>query len=190
LFFWTMQNLLLKAITVVSGFDLFGIRVASVQTGEVNFNSGTTEDIPISSVDVDNSIVLMNFNAVGASKDVRYYFVLAKLTSPTNLRLEKVATSSSYYPVVTWQVIELKGVKSLQTGEVNFNSGTTEDIPISSVNINKSIVLVNFKAQGSSEYLRSHHVTAKLMNSTTLRLERGYGTPTVYPIVFWQVIEF
>jgi hypothetical protein len=190
----------LKAENILNGTSIFGVTgtllkgaaIKSLQTGDVSLSGKTSLDIPISNVDVNNSIVLITLKIKGTGSSAYYYSPIAKLTSPTNLRLERGGDNSSRYPIVFWQVVEFEGLKSLQTGTVDasINNNTVEDVPISNVNVNSTIVLVTFKAAVHNDSLLIFATSAKLTSPTNLRLERGDTHSSAYPIVFWQVIEF
>ena len=74
------------------------------------------------------------------------------------------------------------GIKSVQRGE-NSVGDTPVDVTITSVDLSKAFVVCS--ARSSSEHHESG--TARLINATTLRLTRGYGTSVT---ICWEVVEF
>lgn len=83
-------------------------------------------------------------------------------------------------------------IKSIQHGVVTLpiKSGNTATISISSVDINKSIVIISYGHSSQQDPgLLSYQ--AKLTNSTTLTLIRGTSDGSLGPYYLcWQVIEF
>jgi hypothetical protein len=72
------------------------------------------------------------------------------------------------------------GIKNIQYIYVNFNNGTTLDINIDPVNIDKSIVRLSYNTNLSAKW---GSVAPELINSTTVRLTRGTATTSNLYIV-------
>ena len=83
-------------------------------------------------------------------------------------------------------------VKSVQRGDVDLRGSSSgdgntvvKDITISSVNINKSIILVNWCVNDYQPF----PVQAKIVDATTIKLT-AYGYSNYRSRAHWQVVEF
>lgn len=84
-------------------------------------------------------------------------------------------------------------IKSIQRGTASMISGAINiDVPISSVDLNKAIVLVTFRSlseDSNNNFLYYFGVKAKLTTSTNLNLKRYQG-PYQSLEISWTVVEF
>jgi len=80
-------------------------------------------------------------------------------------------------------------IKSLQTGKSSIlGRNSSVDITISSVDVAKSVVIITSTTYSSSG--GNGFAYAILVNGTTLRVLRNYGSSDVATAFTWQVIEF
>lgn len=87
------------------------------------------------------------------------------------------------------------GIKSVLRGTTNLGTAfgaATVDVTISAVDAAKSAVLVSTRTSWntSSSGELAIGATAYLVNSTTLRVQRGGSTVVNATVVEWQVVEF
>ncbi len=125
----------------------------------------------------------------------------ASVVSTVNSINSKIGTSGTTGSTTLFGLLGRGMVKSVQRGQFGDNALTKseqigaytyyyKDITISSVNISKSIVLINTSFGNSTPVQASN---AKLLNSTTLRIYNTYNyNPDRHYIqnANWQVIEF
>ncbi|HID93308.1 MAG TPA: hypothetical protein EYP60_04340 [bacterium (Candidatus Stahlbacteria)] len=81
-------------------------------------------------------------------------------------------------------------VESRQSGSVQMNlTDTTKNVTITSVNLTKSIVIIQMGGAGAAIYTASTYCArAKLTSSTNLQINRNMANPALD--IYWQVIEF
>ena len=72
----------------------------------VKYDGSSTVNITINSVNTANSVVFINYHHINYSTDVWNYLTSGRLTSSTNLRLQRQQSSSTMYPVVSWFVVD------------------------------------------------------------------------------------
>lgn len=80
----------------------------------------------------------------------------------------------------------VSAVKKVQAGTVTVSSASTA-ITLSSVNVNKSFVVVS--AYGTQSGASYHNVLAYLASATKLTIENDFGSGMKL-YVAWQVVEF
>ena len=118
-----------------------GAVVKSVQRGEFLMDNNLVEDIIISEVDLNSSIVKITTAypiLVSGNDEI---VAMAELLNSTTLRLERGTVDGALY--VSWEVVEFNNVKSLQKGTELLRNNDNESIVISSVDLNKSIVFAS-----------------------------------------------
>lgn len=171
----------------VSDFFIFapkrGSNIKSIQRGVASVNS-TAINIPLTSVDVTKSIVIIQVNSNGEN-NTQFVAISAKLTTATNLLLSRNATSGT--ALVSWQVIEFNNVKSKQTGTkiTNLSSDTAT---ITSVSTAKSILISTYITAVNVASISACFNNTVLTNSTTITFNTyNITNTTTYE---WQVIEF
>lgn len=82
-------------------------------------------------------------------------------------------------------------IKSIQKGKVFYKSVNTLNIPISTVDLSKSIALIEYDP-GNGNGRSVNLIAAELVNSTTLNLssQSAYSTAGGGIPIVWNVIEF
>lgn len=163
-----------------------GSNIKSVQRGSVVMTTAT-KDIPISAVDMNNAIVLLNFaSKLGGGSVVKPLCQKGQLTSSTNLQI--TATDYSSNVTVYWQVVEFNNVKSVQRGILAMQN-VNKDVTISSINVDKSLIYAtNDTSIASSDMNYALSGGYAILNSTTLRFYSPFDSSTKN--IAWQVIEF
>jgi hypothetical protein len=163
-----------------------GSNIKSIQRGATSVNS-TSQDVVISSINSEKSIVCLSFYASsGATLDS--YFVTAEITSDTTITFKKGASFGSI--TVDWLIIEYNNVKSKQSGTATITSATSStDVSISSINISKSISFASARTTENSTNFNRVIVSGKLTSDTNIQLNVG-SSATANRTVEWQVIEF
>jgi hypothetical protein len=86
------------------------------------------------------------------------------------------------------------GIKNVQRGNFSqyVSSGSLQSlyVPISTVNVNKSFVVINWRGESSSDSI-SADVGADIYNSANLRFYvKNNGTNSGDIYVYWEVVEF
>ncbi len=165
-----------------------GAGILSVQRGSGTM-AGTTlnASIPISNVDMSKSVVMPIYTKTTSGATGSYIFMLTgRLTTGTNLRLERLYGVSSTPVTYYWQVVEFSNLKSLQKGSYTLLSAAEGSVAISSINLNKSILLFNYTPYGLNA--DAVHVGGTIASATNIIFSRTDTTGS--PIIDWQVIEF
>jgi len=156
----------------------------SVQRG--TFSSvDTTGDVTIGAVDLSKSFVLISGSVAAA--DATYadddYF-RAQLTSATNLRIVHNTAASK---TADWQVVEFTGATvQRSTGSIT-GTQTSAAVPISSVDLSKTIVLISWKTSISGT--GANFLRARLTSPTEITIDRAAGTSATIEYA-WEVIQF
>ena len=156
----------------------------SVQRGSPTLGSSTT-DIPISSVDLTRSFVLMN-SRVGGGTFGASDFPRAALTSSTNLR---VSIESSASNVVKWQVVTYNEA-AVQRGTTSFASGdSSKTATVSTVDTSKAWLLYsNTTTAGTANDIGQKLVRGLVTSGTTLTFDRSSTGQSLD--VAWELVEF
>lgn len=144
--------------------------IKNVQKGIRTFSSAqTSSNVTISAVNPDNCIVILHpVTDTGSYTQFRGNDTYsASFTNPTTLNLKRGRTGEE--TVVSWQVIEFNGVKSLQTGRLWVPANDPEDITISAVDTSKTFVY--FLHEVSYDEYISLYLECRLTSSTNLRIE-------------------
>lgn len=159
---------------VVSGFDLLGSRVKSVQRGTYRLESveGTFD---ISEVDATNT--LCKISADKRYNSAKSNEVAIELIGSSTVKVSR--NDAEDFIDVSWEVVEFSPLKSKQTG---VKAGVGK-IPISEVNPNKSIVFSSGVTSGNSPSEATTLI--RLLGSNELQLLGSANTST-----YWQVLEF
>ena len=189
------------------GFSLFGgAKLKSIQQGTTTLTNTSAVNITISSVDLTKAVSMcstkgptLKFNdgsgRIGVYAGMAPIAVTAKLTSPTNLQLQKALHYKD--TVVNWIVIEFESGVSVQRGDitVNLNSGNTVTATISSVDTSKSIILGSERQTAALDPDFGGCPTRRGFNSPTQIYfdwysDSVYFDPAVYKYIHWQVLTF
>lgn len=166
-----------------SGLDigLSGSNIKSIQSGTSTL-SATSLNVPISSVDLSKSIVMINCSSTSNFADQT--MVSAQITTNTNLQLSKANATTAV--VVNWVIIEFNNVKSKQTGSIASNGGTAS-ATITSINMNKALLFCTAtNSITSSTSINQALYRYKINTVTSLNFDSSSTTQTIY----WQLIEF
>jgi hypothetical protein len=141
--------------------------------------TGNTLNITIDEVNLSNAWVRLTTRFGGTAVN---HDVTGRLTSTTNLRLQRGGTSGT--PVVSWFVIE-DSEATVQRGESAMGS-TVDDlsVTIDSVDLDKSFIAVTVRSSGGN--MNIGYVTAVFTNATTIRLRRQETGSAV--TVSWEVV--
>jgi len=160
--------------------------IKSVQTGTRTM-AATSETLGAAQgfagvTDLTRSFVVCTQQASSSNASFR---VACDLSSPTTLTLTAGATG----PVVQWSVAEFKGGVSVQRNTASFaTTDTTLNVPLTSVDLTKSFVLISQWTSSASQITDEQWTTrARLTSSTNLELSRNAsGTDLT---VAWQVVQ-
>ncbi|MFA5856930.1 MAG: DNRLRE domain-containing protein [Candidatus Pacearchaeota archaeon] len=170
---------------------------ADVQNGSFTM-TGTSQVIGLNrSVDTTKSFVIGTWAATNTGVGILEADnggVLINFVNSTAINIERRAINTHNLHV-SWYVVEFTAGESVRSGVAHFNSGDSEkNIPISSVNMNRTIVMISGNQRGGeSSFTTSDNpgtmwVTGVITNTTNLRLERALTTSDAD--ISWYVIEF
>lgn len=168
-----------KNIFGVAGTLLEGACIKGVQTGEYAVGLETSYNVSITPVNLSKSVLLTygislnSYSAFGASMQC----VQGVLTSNA-IQFSRFETGNSGIRV-RWYVIEFEGNINVQRGVALGSQKPT----ISSVNTNKSFILINLKSYGDAFDIR----VAPVFNSGS-QIAFNYADDN--PSIAWQVITF
>lgn len=163
-----------------------GGNIKSIQRGTTTgiVAGQATQDIPISKVDPNKSIVLIE-NTAGTAFATK--LTLGQLTSETNLRLTRDGTTG-LGATIFWQVVEFENIKSLQKGVTNI--ATTGAITISSVNTLKTITFNSGLKSSAASTSDLAAIRMNLSSATNINVVVAGGEGGYTADVGWQVVEF
>jgi hypothetical protein len=170
-----------------------GVRV---QRGEVD-QSATVLNVPIAAVGaVDRAFVLWSKTAL-ANHQNNYDGddpAVGELTSPTNLQF-RVDTARAGI-TIGWQVVEFTspGDVRVQKGSTSLTGGALSvDVtlaPADAVDVSSTFLLLGYTVSGSGNDIGARMLRARLMDSTTIRIDRGLaGNADDIPEIHWQAVE-
>jgi len=175
-------------VEVIESADFFtyapkggGNNIKSIQRGRLELTS-TSQNINISAVDTSKAVIYVNYQS-GISNGTAA--VRGKIVDSTTINLSKFGTDKAY---VSWVVVEFDNVKSLQKGDYTLSTGIAT-IPISTVDLNKSLLVCSWQSDNSDNASYSvlmeygfQDASNIYLNIATDALKNRY--------VHWQVIEF
>lgn len=165
-----------------------GSGILSIQNFQVTITATNgTVNQAISTVNQANTIVnvvtIQQNGFVDTGGDI---LTMVKLTSSTNVELTRLDTEGGL--IVSIQVIEFYNLKSLQQNETTATNGSTTNVAITEVNLNKTMLFSSRKSTTSLSAAGSTHKTSiYLSTSTNIVLEND---DTQDNIVYWYVVEF
>lgn len=191
------------AANIKSGVNIFGMQGAfpiggliSLQRGSGILSAGTN-NITINSVDLNKTFVIFHgsggtnfYSAVGEMN-----YATAKLTSSTNLQIQRQYNSSySGNILYTYFVIEMNGI-SVQSGETDVpHDATSHNVTINSVDVNKSFPLFTLRSTAIRETPPFYMYKAQLTSSTNLNFAKQFASDVTYESYFdtiaWFVVTF
>lgn len=204
-------NLQFRTTTVVAGHNVYWQVVAwddgtkiSVQRGSTAAFTGTTTSVNItlgSAANTAKSFVLVNETLQAAinADDLGSGYVRGRLTSGTNLALDRGASSGYSLPEVFYQVVTLNDGSSVQAGTNTLGVGTlSANATISAVTLARSTAFTGGQfggglGAGSTSYTAADeggnaHATMSLTSTTNLAIVR---TNSVGSTTFsWFVVSW
>lgn len=80
-----------------------GSPIKSIQRGQATPSSYGRTDVAIAAVELSKSVILVSHSAQTVSTTISNHMASARLTSSTNLRIQKIGTNGLYF---NWEVIE------------------------------------------------------------------------------------
>jgi hypothetical protein len=175
----------LSLVRVGSNFFIrsSGGNIKSIQRGETVLTA-TPMSIPIETVSLNVTIVRITVRANTTLSDDVEDFVIARLITANELRLEPYSEMDRV--TVVWEIIEFGNVKSLQSGVKTYGTAVNS-ISISPVNPLKSLIFFTFKKGGAwTGNVRSWMYTSEFINASTI----SFKANAYYENIAWQVIEF
>lgn len=163
-----------------------GSNIKSIQRGTATIPYATNQlSVTINAVDVSKSIALCTERQIFSDYSTYLKAGIYQFTT-TSLGLKRYNGGTSQALEVDWQVIEFNNVKSKQSGSATPPTGSTQNVTINSVNMNKSILIVTSYVNNSAS--NGMEISSGILTSSTNIQLRGSGSGT--PYVYWQVIEF
>lgn len=163
-----------------------GSNIKSIQKGISSLSATTSIDVTVSDVDIENTIVVLTIKP--GSTNVTTWAARAEMINSTTLRITRQA-GISIEIVVGWQLIEFDDIKGVQKGTVVM-TGTDSNISISPVDVEKSLLFVNFSVKtlvSQSYYSSKASILASIINPSTINF-KSYEADEY--TINWQVIEF
>ncbi|WP_216369587.1 hypothetical protein [Brevibacillus sp. MCWH] len=178
-----------ELVTGVNGI-LTGASIKSVQSGAVAIGLGSYADVTISNVDMSKSFVIVEAIQTRPYDDPDLGTVTGKLINNTTLRVMRkgITSDTSSYTTVSYQVVELENIKSIQVVQVVLMSTGTTNINITPVNLNKTFLVGSYMSavSGSVSTGRGYHWYA-FFNSPSrisVRNTAGQGEAILYVVEF------
>lgn len=126
--------------------------------------------------------------------------ILGELINTTTLQFRSSQANGAPNHTIWWQVIDFPNPAEL---DVNVQKGTIPATampaggitnltrPLAAVNVNKTFVLVGYRASGGSDAdVGSRMLRAQLTNATTITIDRGTAVGGTIDEITWQAIEF
>ena len=157
----------------------------TVQRGTESIPNGGPIDVAISSVDLSRSFVLANVTGDGNTYGTDD-FVIASLTSSTNLRLD---LGNGLGSNVAWQVVQYNEAV-VQRGTTSFGSGdASRTAVVTAVDPAKSWLVYNHSTvDGSANNIGQKLVRGLVTDPTTLTFDRSSTGQTMD--LAWELVEF
>lgn len=158
--------------------------IKSIQRGYADI-AGSTKNLEVNISEIDKSKSIIRVSPESKGLDSGSLAILGKITSNSKIELER-ETSHNVNIGVYWEVIEFNEIKSKQEGQVLVGYGQGfQEINISEIDIEKSIIVGSFKAVAQSSTL-SMVCVFNINTSTQIAVSRYNQNKTVH----YQVIEF
>lgn len=160
--------------------------IKSIQQGtKLLPNDSLSTTITVNSVDTTKSLLLVtSLNNRTTSGFPANLMCRVVLTNSTTITLTRTDLNGDLY--VDWQLIEFNGVKSRQSGTTSItNDDTVNNVIITSIDLSKSIVVINGMSNITDNEAYKMQYRAILTSSTNLAIY-AYNQFDSY----WQVLEF
>lgn len=172
-----------------------------VQKGSTSL-TGTSTSVDASlgtSVNLQKAFVLTGYRAQGNSSSIGRRMIRARLINSSTIRFDRDAANAAE-PVneIGWQVVELRDGSTVQSGSVNFSSGTSQQaISISSVDTTRAIAFASAQpalgqSMGKSPYVGDDIAGVAsatfALSSSSITARRNNTAATAD--IGWFVVEF
>lgn len=172
-----------------------------VQKGTTSL-TGTSTSVDASlgtTVNLQKAFVLAGYRATGSSASIGRRMARARLVNSSTVRFDRDAADAGE-PIneIAWQVVELRDGSKVQSGSVNFSSGTSQQtFAITSVDTTRAIAFAsaqpaNGQSMGKSPYVADDVIgvaSATFALSSTSVTARRNNTAASADIG-WYVVEF
>ncbi len=184
----------------VADWQVVTMASASVQSGDVNFTTGTSSvTAPVTAVDPTKTFLLASWTSGGDS--IGANFIRGRITSPTQLTFDRGLTGTTIG--LTWYLVTLTDGSTVQSGNASFGTGTTSAsvaLP-SAANLSRAVAFLSGNQRGGStpdpgtpnnDNPGVGWFRADLTGSTTLQVSRattGAGGGFTAEAA-WFVVEF
>jgi hypothetical protein len=138
---------------------------------------------------VPSQTILVAYNAPGAAASAVEYAFTVELSTPTEVYAQRNTTGGSID--IQYNVMDFHGKAFVQSGftKIAIGTGGKNILLPYSVDVNKSFVLTTWAAVAVNT-ISDVIVSARLIDSNTLSLERALATNAEAVEIAWQVIEF
>jgi len=176
---------------VFSTRDCFDAQLGSVQHGQTINSVDGTQSVPITSVDPTRSFLMVSMRS--AANEPADSMLQAQLVSPTAIELTRRTDAPGPAPIVIdWSIVEYSCGMTVQRGTTAGNDLSALDIPVSTVDIASSfVVLSSVGAIGDTDFGAESMAIAELTDPTTLRLRTAAPTTLRSSASYaWQVVSF
>lgn len=168
-----------------------GSAVKSVQRGTLAIGTtGTSFNIPLSTIDPNKSIVILNFTRKNiSSSQFQASTVIPSSLSTNQLTIVRGGspTSDPNFDTMTasWEIIEYEDAL-VQRG-VTVASGLSQNITISSVNSKYALNIYGSATSNQGNYTGSYYFIGSV-SGTTLTVQRADSTmPATF---YWEIVSF
>lgn len=164
-----------------------GSNIKSNQSGVATMTT-VSIDIPINTVDLSESIVIVNFTE-SLNNTLSCLSIKGEITAANNLNLSRKNADAGL--TVYWQVIEFNNVKSLQKGTyvLPFNTGSLDNlVSVNKYNISKSIVVISYTVDSTTGVAWGMGAYVSKYSENQLNIARNHIIAGL--TVHWQLVEF
>lgn len=177
---------------------LSGSNIKSIQKGEsVLFDSttgastDTEKTVTINEVDISKSVIVIenlyngNSGTYGNGDRLSSKSVAVRFLSPTSIQFLR---GSGYGRIdIRWSVIELKKIKSKQSGSIVISNTLSNLVNINSVNPNKSFLFFSFASiETAIADMRNYPTQGVIFSNTQLSFRQNNS---MQKNIYWQLIE-
>ncbi len=157
--------------------------VKSVQTGTATMTTQATLNVPITAVNLAQSILF--FNVQEDNVDPSNGQVRGQLTSSTNIQFNRTGTTTTI--TIKWYVAEFLSGVSVQRGTTAVTT-VPMNIPITAVNLGRTFVLASWQKPGAT-YGNDDFLRARLTSTTNLELTHDTVGASLDGTADWQVVS-
>ena len=157
--------------------------ISSIQRGSLSLPY-SVETITISEVDTTRAIPTVSFSPTYTTDNPQTLFVSCDLNNSTALKVYRLDDDDNV--IVNWTVTEYNNVKSLQSGSYSMTT-LTAGIIVSAVNMNKSMLFVDWSASSSTNASHNYMISYSLSSATTISFNKIIANETT---IRWKLIEF